>query len=369
MRKHLLRKALMVLGVVGVLAVPMAAKALDEWGPQNRPTFTMSHPATYVTFNSITDNTQAIGDERHFYTANQTGVANYSHNLPVTDNEEVTLRLYYHNNAAANLNLVAFNTNVKMQLPSTAATDQSTVAFISATNANPTSVWDTVHMTNAQPFTMDYEAGSAKLFNNALNGASLSDNIVTSAGAPIGFDKLDGKVPGCLNFSGYVTIKVKIHVTPPPTTPAFSCDMLNISASEDRTVKITQFNTSASGGASFKNAVLDWGDNSATVTDTNLVGKTHQYDHDGTFVISATAHFNVNGQDKTATSQACAKQVTFAPNQPPQVTPPPSTPGQPGQPTTLVNTGAGSVAGLFAAVTAAGAVAYRWLLARRLSRQ
>lgn len=55
----------------------------------------------------------------------------------------------------------------------------------------------------------------------------------------------------------------------------------------------------------------------------------------------------------------------------PPVTPPttPSTPATPGAPTTLVNTGAGSVAGIFAAATIAGIAAYRFVLGRRLSRQ
>lgn len=54
----------------------------------------------------------------------------------------------------------------------------------------------------------------------------------------------------------------------------------------------------------------------------------------------------------------------------PPVTPPstpPATPGQP-TPTALVNTGPGSVAAIFAAATAVGAIVYRRLLTRRLSR-
>lgn len=221
MRTFNLKKALVTLtAVAGLVLVPVSTHAASDWGPTNRATFTMANPATYVTFNSITDNTQAVGDERHFYTANQTGVANYTHSLAVTDNEEVTLRIYYHNDAAANLNLVAMNSTVKMTLPTTASTDQSSVAYISATNANPTSVWDTIHLTASKPFTVEYEAGSAKLYNKVFNGASLSDSIVTT-GAPIGYNEIDGKVPGCLNFSGYVTIKVRVHIptTPPPPTP------------------------------------------------------------------------------------------------------------------------------------------------------
>jgi uncharacterized repeat protein (TIGR01451 family) len=58
----------------------------------------------------------------------------------------------------------------------------------------------------------------------------------------------------------------------------------------------------------------------------------------------------------------------------PPVTPPatpstPATPATPAAPTALVNTGAGNVAAIFAAAVAFGAVAYRVVLSRRLSRQ
>ncbi len=78
--------------------------------------------------------------------------------------------------------------------------------------------------------------------------------------------------------------------------------------------------------------------------------------------------------DKTITSggpgTACATQVTYSPNQPPVVTPPTTiTPASSVTPSELPNTGAGSVVGMFAAVTAAGAAGYRFVLGRRLSRQ
>lgn len=59
------------------------------------------------------------------------------------------------------------------------------------------------------------------------------------------------------------------------------------------------------------------------------------------------------------------------PTTPPPVTPPATTTPTPTPvaPTKLVNTGAGSVIGIFAAATAAGAAAYRFVLGRRLSRQ
>jgi uncharacterized protein with FMN-binding domain len=177
--------------------------------------------------------------------------------------------------------------------------------------------------------------------------------------------------PNCMQ---QITIK-----TPPPNTPVYTCDALGVTAADDRTVTINKFSTTATNGAVFKNAVVNWGDNSAALTNANIVGQTHQYSADGTYTISATAHFTVNGKDVTAGGMQCEQQVTFKQNTPPVVTPPtstppttppPATPGTPAAtaPTTLVNTGAGSVVGLFGAATVAGTLAYRRLLSRRLMR-
>lgn len=186
-----------------------------------------------------------------------------------------------------------------------------------------------------------------------------------------------GDIHGCFDYSGYVTLKVKVHMpsTPPPVTPAYKCDLLDITAGKDRKVTISNFNTTATNGAVFKNAVIDWGDNSSRLTIANPVGQTHQYAKDGTYIVSAVAHFTVNGEDVTSNGPACQKQVTFTPNQPPEVTPPtppttpPTTPTSPSTPTELVNTGAGSMAGLFAATVIAGIVGFRAYLSRRLSSQ
>lgn len=211
------KAAITLTALAGLLAIPIV-HAASGWGP-DRPTYTWAHPADHITFNSITDNPVA-GDERQFYTANQVGVANYSHSLPVTDNEEVTLRAYFHNNASADLNLVAHNTTMKMTLPSGEATDQTTQAYISADNANPTSVWDTVHLTSDKAFTLEYEQGSAKLFNNVFkSGTALSDSIVTASGAPLGYDKIDGNVPGCNQLAVGSPLESRYMLSPPHLHP------------------------------------------------------------------------------------------------------------------------------------------------------
>lgn len=80
---------------------------------------------------------------------------------------------------------------------------------------------------------------------------------------------------------------------------------------------------------------------------------------------------NIGNLDGSTAEFVAFKAKVNCPTTPP-VTPPTTTtttPAAPVAPTTLVNTGAGSVAGIFAAAVAFGAVAYRVVLSRRLSRQ
>ena len=135
--------------------------------------------------------------------------------------------------------------------------------------------------------------------------------------------------------------------------PSYRCDLLNITRGANRTVTISEFKTTATNGATFKDVTINWGDKETSLF-TNPVGKNHQYKNDGTYTIVATARFTVDGQDKTATSSACTEQVTFSPK--------PTTP----TPSKLPNTGAGEVVSLFGATTALGAVAHS--LRRRFGR-
>ena len=144
-------------------------------------------------------------------------------------------------------------------------------------------------------------------------------------------------------------------------TPVFACSAFDAVAGANRTVTVTNFATTQSGGATFKNVILSWGDSSTALTTdaTNIINQTHQYTTDGGYTLTAVAHFTVNGQDVSAAG--CTKTVSF------------STPGTPTTPnatppTQLVNTGPGSVVGLFAGITVAGAVLYRLFLSRRLVR-
>ncbi len=156
-----------------------------------------------------------------------------------------------------------------------------------------------------------------------------------------------------------------VHITKTcAATPTYSCNAFEITADNaSHKVTVGKFDQSATNGATFKNVVISWGDNSDALTTNNVVGQTHSYSADGTYSVTATAHFTVNNADVTATDANCAKTVTFSSTKPPVVT----TVSTPVQPTTLVNTGPGQLAGLFVAITIAGMVAYRSLLKRNLS--
>ncbi len=187
------------------------AAATFAWGP-DRPTFTIEQPASYVTFNSITNNPN-YGDERNFVIAKDAASTNpgdWRDELTVEPGKEYVVRLYVHNNAADNLNLTATNTKAMVNIPTTTGTSVQIDGFVSADNAKPAKVWDQVILKSNQQFNLRYVAGSAEYSTNANpSGFKLGDSLVTSAGALLGYDKLDGNVPGCFKYSGVLTFKVK----------------------------------------------------------------------------------------------------------------------------------------------------------------
>lgn len=197
---------------VAVIASAILIPAsLMAWGP-TRPTYNAANPADHITFNSITDNPN-VGDERNFVTikeASNTGYGGWTDKMNVQPGKEYLVNMYIHNNAASNLNLVAQNTRVMATVPNTTGKKVTVEGFLTADNATPKQIWDQAEFLGDTDFNITYVPGSAKLYNKVFTGGTtLSDGIVTSNGALVGYDKLDGKIPGCFEYSGYVTFKVK----------------------------------------------------------------------------------------------------------------------------------------------------------------
>lgn len=170
-------------------------------------------------FNSFI-NTPSYGDERAFLDArrtDQTASGSYKNVLSdVTQgSREVIVRMYVHNNANGTTNAsgegVAKDTKVRIDLPEATASSLRTRGYISASNATPQLVEDTVDFTSGEAFSVAYIPGSATLVNNQgfKNGVALNDSIVTT-GALIGDDALDGQLPGCFEYEAIVQIRVKV---------------------------------------------------------------------------------------------------------------------------------------------------------------
>ena len=377
----------------GLLISTATAKATAPCIPYTGPTTNASPIPAFNVFCGNIPAPAPAGSEANFFQGRAPVNGNLNDpSTPFTNpldtacsnNEILQLHIYVHNGASVDNNnngsgpSVAHGTKVAVALPSATAqaTNFDTSATISANNA--ATVSDTLKINcGGQSVELQYIPGSASQFSNGSGVRQLSDAIVGS-GVPIQSEQTPGDVWGCWNERVYVVLAVKvvIPVTPPPVTA--TCNLLTVVATADRKVTVNNFKFTAE-NASFKNAVLNWGDNNkVTVENSNsVIGQNHQYSGTGSasYEISALVDFSVPGQaDITSGGPGtiCSETVSFSPNQPPTVTPPTTTTvvtSTPSAPTQLVNTGAGSVVGIFAATTAAGAAAYRYLLGRRLSQR
>ena len=216
------------LGLAAVAAVAGASAFVAfAWGP-SRTTYTMANPADHVVFNSIVDNNKEIGDERYFVSASEyTGNAannKWTDNTAVEDGKEYVVRMYVHNNAASNLNLTAKDTRAYVVLPTDTATSITVSGKVYASNANPTTVWDQTTFTskNGEKFNLAYVPGTAKYYNTndgkerSFNLDTANNDLFTSKGVLLGYDKMDGNFPGCNQYSGYLTFHVKAQFSAKP---------------------------------------------------------------------------------------------------------------------------------------------------------
>jgi uncharacterized repeat protein (TIGR01451 family) len=56
---------------------------------------------------------------------------------------------------------------------------------------------------------MRYVSASAKIHSGgSVNGSILSDNLFSTAGTYLGWSSLNGIVPGCADYAGYVTYDI-----------------------------------------------------------------------------------------------------------------------------------------------------------------
>lgn len=166
-----------------------------------------------------------IEDERNFVGARENtgkneGAKNIwnGNDIKVEDGKIYLVRLYANNNGPNGMTGASENTRVKFYVPTESARTITINGVIKSSNATPSEYWDYVNFTSDIPFHLEYIYGSANLSNNffthtdtADNSYKLSDELVTGDnGVLIGYNSMNGVVPGGYQFDCYIAICVKV---------------------------------------------------------------------------------------------------------------------------------------------------------------
>ncbi|MCA9330917.1 hypothetical protein KC957_02625 [Candidatus Saccharibacteria bacterium] len=370
--------------VLAVSAGTASAAQIDYNNPNNQP-------ITSARFNAYTNVPGGIGNEADFVKLRK---SNGDPTVPATQNnfvdpvndacavgQKYDVRTYIHDSANTEYNdngngtAVARNVNVAMQAQ--LGTTKKSFTFTSTISAsNAASVTDNGTLNCANNVQLKLVPQTVKVYSKYTGWNSASDTAVNSNLA-VGSRAVGSGIQwGC--WDDRIIVVYTVEVVEAPQVPQASCDLLTVTALGDRKYKF-DVKYIAKNGATFKEVRFDYGDGN-TGTDAE-----HMYAKDGTYTVVATVAFMINGQMVTKTSDTCAKQLTVStteycpvpgkghlPKDSPECEYCPTNHDLAADdercvtPTTLPNTGAGSVVGLFAAVSAAGAAAYRFVLRRRL---
>jgi len=200
--------------VVSVIAVGLGGSLANAWGP-DRPTTSGETGADFITFNAITDN-KKVGDERNFVRIREAGTGTYVNDMKLVPGKQYEVSSYYHNNAKTSLNAsgagIAKDVAMSTHLPSIIKVGEKGMvsSTITSSNATPNKVWDEAYLTADVDVSLKYISGSAVVTSNgAVNGKVLPDSLF-STGTLLGFDSLNGVLPGCAEYSGFVTYKFRV---------------------------------------------------------------------------------------------------------------------------------------------------------------
>lgn len=271
MKRTTLKTKLNLIGLAATSLISIfGAQSVLAWGPQ-RDTFTMEKPATYPTFNSITNN-PTIGDERDFVRVGEINaeVTDLQNEVQVVPGRQYLVYIYFHNNASSTFNDSAHN-NSGVALRTRMSSAFSTVltpssrgtisATITADNSNPGSVWDEAYMsTSTEKVLLRYVSGSAKIYNDwKANGSVMPSSLFTEEGTLLGLNALNGVIPGCEEYHGVVTYVLQAEELGGSIDKTVSKDgenfgeSVNIAPGEEATFQLTIANT---GDVALTNATI-----------------------------------------------------------------------------------------------------------------
>lgn len=172
-----------------------------------------------IVFNSISDGT--IGHEFNFVGTRENNgeTVDYwnANEIEVEEGKTYTVRLYAHNNSRISSNIaedvqLSFNLSETKYVTNDEKYEAAVHGYIRSSNSNPKWVSDGVKFTSDRPFQLMYINGTAMFENNAIgskeNGGFRLDDSVVGAWETIGYDKMDGRIPACYQYSSVTTIKV-----------------------------------------------------------------------------------------------------------------------------------------------------------------
>ena len=225
--KTTLKTVFGIMAAATVATSTLSTALVSAWGDSDggRKSYTLAEINSGVlgdkiVLNSISDS--VIGDEKNFVGARlddgNHGKENVwnGNEITVENDKTYIVRLYVHNNNPGGNKTVAENVRTALRIPSTSGSSVEVNGIVTSSNASPKEYWDNVVFKSADgsKFHLEYIAGSALLENNGIGkngGVKLSDEIATTeSGVLIGFEALDGKVPGCYEYANYVSAKVKV---------------------------------------------------------------------------------------------------------------------------------------------------------------
>jgi hypothetical protein len=370
-----MRKSLL-LGLVTLSTFLFPTVALASFAPADRETFRCvtkrSCPGpTFVTFNSFIDapgpDAPSGGDERAFFEARpagQSGQTGFSDPIAVQDGQQVELKVYIHNDGNPNLMgtdaAAAQNTNVSIQLPNGTSGTNSGIAYISANNARPRLISDTLDFTSSRPVNMTFDTNSPVNVTRNDGKDDGDNNFTTTQANNAIFTQTNSMSinldnwPGGFASRGWLTVMATAHVVPATTTvqPVFACTSLLRGNVNNNQTTFTATTNGEVAGATIATYNFTVKGPNGQVVDSSTVNTSAQsavYNFNqstpGTYTVSAVAV-----SDKGTTSSAtCTQQITVAQ---PTATLSASTTVQPTP--TLPNTGASGVVGIFTGVSALG---------------
>jgi hypothetical protein len=299
-------------------------------------------------------------------TGDKFDVWNYLHNDASSDDNDNGAGTAVAHNVQTHMTAPLGTTNNNFTFGDTVtASNAATVTDSASLNCGSTQVKLSIVPGSVHIYSIPYAAWE-NLPDSTINTPTKIGS--TSAGAS---SMTSGTMWGCWTYRIIIVYQVQVTAVPPKvTTTPPTCNLLTLE-SEGQVAKVEGLDYTA-GSSTVNGATIQFYNGTTLVSTDNLTlaqlqalgttPATYTYAATGSYKVVGTVNTTLSGTATDVTAATCA--ATFTASTPPAVTPPTTT--TPTPPTTLVNTGPGSVAGMFAGVTAISAVGYRWFLGRRV---